>query len=270
MKINSLTVSYADIGRLLAAIEKCGATPPKQLTDVLQAHEKLTAASPIPDPVKTLVTAALDGRATAEKVDKLLEQTAVARLTAEERRGLQQRVEPELLKEFGRRLEDTGADAVLDLLRPQFDEAATTLGSALAIAGVPDDAAAFLASASAEQLHCVSERCARRGGTGQGRHDRGGVRPARRIPGGARPAPHRCRAAGWLVAQHRRHVLRRRSVGKLRGLPAAQPARRRPVQPVVALPATAALDGQRGRTAARLGRTAPGPPRKRSDPPAGG
>ena len=88
-----------------------------------------------------------------DKVDALLEKTALARLVNEERRSLHQRVEPELLRVFAQRLESGGADEVLDALRPQFDEAADILGSALATTGgFPDDAAEFLASASAEQL----------------------------------------------------------------------------------------------------------------------
>ena len=59
-----------------------------------------------------LVAAALDGHAGADRVDKSLERAAIARLVAEERRGLTARVEPALLTEFGRRLDNGGADAV--------------------------------------------------------------------------------------------------------------------------------------------------------------
>jgi hypothetical protein len=48
MKINTVLIGLADARRLLTAIEKCGVTPPKQLSDVLGAHEKLTAATPPP------------------------------------------------------------------------------------------------------------------------------------------------------------------------------------------------------------------------------
>src|SRR5262249_13694085 len=106
MRIHSLSVSYSDIGRFLDAIGKCGFTPPKQLLAVPLAYEKVTAAPPIPNPTKTLIAAALDGRA----VDKMLEATAIARLVAEERKSLDQRVEPELLAEFGKRLDNGGAD----------------------------------------------------------------------------------------------------------------------------------------------------------------
>lgn len=52
--------------------------------------------------------AALDGLSIPDAVDKLLEQAAIARLVAEERRGLRQRIET------------GGADQVLDLLRKPF------------------------------------------------------------------------------------------------------------------------------------------------------
>jgi hypothetical protein len=39
-----------------------------------------------------------------------MERAALARLVAEERRGLDQRIQPELLNEFGRRLESGGGD----------------------------------------------------------------------------------------------------------------------------------------------------------------
>jgi hypothetical protein len=45
VKINSLTVCLADARRLLAAIEKLGLTPPKTLTDVPLAYERLTATT---------------------------------------------------------------------------------------------------------------------------------------------------------------------------------------------------------------------------------
>ena len=64
---------------------------------------------------------ALDGRNI--DVTKQLEAAAIGRLVAEERRGLTQRVEPELLAAFGRRLDDGGADQVLAGLRPTFEDA---------------------------------------------------------------------------------------------------------------------------------------------------
>jgi hypothetical protein len=98
--------------------------------------EKLAAVPPVVNPVKELIAAALDGRATPDKVDRALERAAQARLIASERVSLDQRIEPELTVEFGKRLENGAADAVLDLLRPQFDRAATALGAALTTVGV--------------------------------------------------------------------------------------------------------------------------------------
>jgi hypothetical protein len=50
MKINTTLVSLADAQRLLDAIQKLGYTPPKTLSDVLTAREKLAEAPPYPEP----------------------------------------------------------------------------------------------------------------------------------------------------------------------------------------------------------------------------
>jgi hypothetical protein len=143
MKINTTLVSLADAQRLLDAIQKLGYTPPKTLSDVLTAREKLAEApAPIPNPTKTLVAAALHGR----DVDEILQATAIARLVNEERKSLPG-VEGELLSEFGKRLDGGGADAALDLMRPRFDKAAGTLRTAQAAIDVPADPAAFLNTA---------------------------------------------------------------------------------------------------------------------------
>src|SRR6478672_1394297 len=106
MRINVLTTSFADIGRLLSSVEGCGVTPPKTLTAVLQAHAKLTQAPAVPNPVKKLVAGALDGRNI--DVNKMLEQTALGRLVNQEHLGLAQAVEPELLAAFGKRCDEDG------------------------------------------------------------------------------------------------------------------------------------------------------------------
>jgi hypothetical protein len=78
---------------------------------------------------------------------------AIGRLVAEERRGLNQRLEPELLKVFGERLDDGGADACLDLLRPQFEDASLALRDSLSIVNIGADPTDFLQTATAEQLN---------------------------------------------------------------------------------------------------------------------
>ena len=151
MRINTTLVSLADAQRLCAAVEGCGVTVPKTLSDVLQAHERLTAAPSVANPTKKLVAAALDDRATADKVDQALERHALARLVAEERRGLDQHIQPELLNESGRRLESGGGE-VLTLLRGAFEDASCTLREALTIVDLSADPATFLQTASPEQV----------------------------------------------------------------------------------------------------------------------
>jgi hypothetical protein len=101
VKVNALLVGLTDCERLLSALEALSVTPPKQLTEVLSAREKLAAVPPVVNPVKELIAAALDGRATPDKVDRALERAALARLIASERVSLDQRIEPELTVEFG-------------------------------------------------------------------------------------------------------------------------------------------------------------------------
>jgi hypothetical protein len=56
----------------------------------------------VPNPLKKLLAAALDGGVTPEEIGCQLEAVAVGRLVVEERKGLIQRVEPALLEEFCR------------------------------------------------------------------------------------------------------------------------------------------------------------------------
>jgi hypothetical protein len=108
---------------------------------------------PIANPLKELMTAALDGRGGPAKVDQALERAALAKLIAAERVSLDQRIGPALLQEFGKRLDNGGCDACLDLLRPQFTAAADTLSSARAIIDLPSvDPQTFIESATGEEL----------------------------------------------------------------------------------------------------------------------
>jgi hypothetical protein len=151
VNINMLTTNYREIVQFLAAIESLGVTVPEDLSAVPRARAVLTEAPAIPNPVRGLVASALAG-ATAASVGKLLREMALARLTAEEHRNLDRSVEPELLQEFGRRLDAGAADAVLDALRPQFDDAATTLVLSLAKVDISKDPATFLDHASPGEL----------------------------------------------------------------------------------------------------------------------
>jgi hypothetical protein len=135
-------------------LEACGVTPPRELSEVLHAHEKLTAATPpTPNPLKELLVAALDGRGGPAKVDQALERAALAKLIAAERVSLDQRVGPLLVQEFGKRLDNGGCDACLDLLRTQFTAAADTLSSARATVDLLSvDPQTFIESASPDEL----------------------------------------------------------------------------------------------------------------------
>ena len=152
MRINTLTTSYADIGRLLAAVETLCGTAPDSLTAVPRAHRRLTTAAPVTNPLRTLVAAALDDGTDDKAIDAQFETAAVRRLVSDERRGIAAQAEGELLRVFCERLESGGADAVLTLLRKPFNAAAKTLRDALAVVNIPNDPQEFMNSATPEEL----------------------------------------------------------------------------------------------------------------------
>ena len=152
MKINPLHTSYADIGRLLSAVETLCGTAPESLTAITSAHQRLTTTAPASDPLRALVEAALGDDTDGKAIDAQFETTAIARLVSEERRGRAQQVEAELLQVFCERLEQSSGDEVLSLLRKPFDTAALTLGEALAVVDIPNDPQEFMNSATPEEL----------------------------------------------------------------------------------------------------------------------
>ena len=152
MKINPLSTSYADIGRLLAAVQALCGTAPESLAAVPEAHRRLTTIAAPVDPMKTLVAAALDPNVDDAAIARQYETAALARLVDEQRRGSTQPIENELLRVFCEQLEQGGGDQVLDLLRKPFDEAAQTLRKALATTDIPNDPASFIETATPAEV----------------------------------------------------------------------------------------------------------------------
>ena len=152
MNINTLTTSYADIGRLLSAVETLCGTAPESLTAVPRAHRRLTTAVPVRDPLRALVEAALDDDTDDKAMDAQFETAAIRRLISDERRGIAAQAERELLRVFCQRLEQGAGDQVVNLLRKPFDEAAQTLREALATVDIPHDPQAFIETATPQEV----------------------------------------------------------------------------------------------------------------------
>jgi hypothetical protein len=75
-----------------------------------------------------LVKAVAAGQLRGKELDKQIADAAATLQLRDFRAGLQARVEPALIREFVNTLDEGGAaDAVIDSLRPAFDEAAAKL-----------------------------------------------------------------------------------------------------------------------------------------------
>ncbi|BBY19025.1 hypothetical protein [Mycolicibacterium litorale] len=150
MRINPMLTDITHVRRLMDAVTECGVTPPESLSSVLDGLDTLTGATAISDPTQALIRAAFDGGAPA--AEKSLAEFAVAELVAEKRKGLRGVIDPAFTQEFCDRLEAGGADEILDILRPAFDDAVAVIADAQRMVDVTADAQTVMDEASAEQL----------------------------------------------------------------------------------------------------------------------
>ena len=81
-------------------------------------------------PEKAVLTAALDGDLTPQKLDKLLPAAATAAMIITYRGELARQAEHTILGQSHRELQAGGCDAILDSLRPQFERHAETIATA--------------------------------------------------------------------------------------------------------------------------------------------
>ncbi|MCV7428061.1 hypothetical protein [Mycobacterium montefiorense] len=153
-----MAISYSHLGvrharTLLKDIAECGVKPPKTLTDLVDAYDDLAQASGVSDPMAALVRVVATGQVRGQELDEQISAAAAAVHVQEFRRGLQQRVEPAVMQQFVEALDEGGcADAVIDSLRPQFDEAAQKLTACAELVTPGADPETFLASATSEQI----------------------------------------------------------------------------------------------------------------------
>lgn len=150
MIINPMLTDITHARRLMAAVTECGVQPPESLTSVLEGLDALTSSAVPADPTRALIRTALDGG--APEAEKALADFAVAELVAEKRKQLRGKLDPEFLQEFCDRLENGGADAILDRLRPDFDAAAQTIAAAAAVVDVTADARTIIDQAGPDEL----------------------------------------------------------------------------------------------------------------------
>jgi hypothetical protein len=153
-----MPISHAHVGvrharTLLADITQCGVQPPKVLTDLVDAFDDLAKASAASDPTADLVKAVTAGQLRGKELDKQIALAATAIQVQEFRSGLQVRVEPAVMRQFFEALDEGGAaDAVIDSLRPQFDETAAKLAQCAELVNPGADPETFLTSATSEQI----------------------------------------------------------------------------------------------------------------------
>lgn len=149
----SSSVGVRHARTLLSDIAACNVEPPKVLVDLVSAFDDLAQATATTDPAAELVKAVAGGRLRGKELDKQIAAAAAALQVQEFRRGLQQRVERPLLMQFVQALDEGGAaDAVIDSLRPQFDEAAAELAACAQLVDPTVDAEVFLSSATADGI----------------------------------------------------------------------------------------------------------------------
>ena len=105
-----------------------------------------------------LVKAIVSGQLRGKELDKAVDAADDTVRHREFRIGLQPRVEPAMVREFITALDDGGAaDAVIDSLRPAFDEAAAKLAQCTELVNPDTDPETFLASATAKQIKAWQE-----------------------------------------------------------------------------------------------------------------
>jgi hypothetical protein len=121
------TTNFTDCQRFAAAVSAAGGELPDKLRHLLSAYELLSSPAAAPQAEAPILDAALSGRLDRKTLDKLAEPAALASLTDAYKKDLAVRSSFILLGEWHRQVKGGGADAVLDSLRPAFDEHAQAI-----------------------------------------------------------------------------------------------------------------------------------------------
>jgi hypothetical protein len=137
---------------LVAAVESLKVAPPTRLTNLVRAYEVITTSVQITDPAAAIVDAAVAGELTTAKLDKMCASAVAYKAAVEYRSTLAQRADRPCTKRFAALLAEGDADAILDGLRPAFDDAATRLAAVREMVDPSSSAEALATTATPEQL----------------------------------------------------------------------------------------------------------------------
>ena len=127
------TALLFDCARFAQSVTSAGGQLPESLAALLRGYDVLTSPVVNQDPANAILDAAADGTLTAAKLAKLLPAAAAADNEQRVRAELASRAERMLVSRWYRTLEkDHAADAILDSMRPAFDEHAEAITQAKA------------------------------------------------------------------------------------------------------------------------------------------
>src|SRR5262249_19664397 len=120
------TTAWNDCVRFAAAVRSVGGTGPAPLEGLLSSHEVLSAPARTEAPETAIMTAALRGELTPEKLTKLAGPAAAAANARAFLAELARNCENSLLGQWHREMKKV-ADEVLDSIRPAFDRHAAEI-----------------------------------------------------------------------------------------------------------------------------------------------
>lgn len=142
-----------DAQSLIWAVEGLNVAVPQQLSNLCKNYDILTQPAGSQDPARAIVDAAIAGELTEGKIDELCTAAAAQTAVAEYRSTLARKSERLFLKRFHDALNEGEGDAILDGLRPTFDEAADKLRQALDVVDTSATDEALVTSASTKELN---------------------------------------------------------------------------------------------------------------------
>ncbi|WP_142248319.1 hypothetical protein [Mycobacterium colombiense] len=138
---------------LIAAATGLGAKAPEDLVNVINGYRALSeAAKPATDPNRAILDAAANGTLTAESARELATSGVIGKLVSEHLVTVASQANRRFVEKFHELLEAGAADAILNDLRPAFDEAAANIAATLELVDIRTPDSALVANATAEQL----------------------------------------------------------------------------------------------------------------------
>jgi hypothetical protein len=126
--------TIAEARQLVFTVKQLGGAAPAALTNLIDLTESVKNVPVSQDPVGALVDAAVRGKAsTAAELTKLVAEAARAEAESDYWRRLQSGIARDASKRFAAELQAGCADAIIDSLRPGFDDVAQQIADATAV-----------------------------------------------------------------------------------------------------------------------------------------